>query len=146
MTVIEPESLNAVNVNGDWEMVTFAVDSGASETVIKPETLGHMRAREGEACRKGVKYDVANGEIIENQGEKSFIGETRERVKRSVTAQVCDVNRDLLSVSKVVNNGSRVVFDPSGSYIEDVETKEKVWLKESGGMYTLNMWVRRSPF
>ena len=34
-------------------------------------------------------------------------------------AQVCDVNRGLLSVKKVAMSGSVVVFDEDGSYIHD---------------------------
>ena len=50
-------------------------------------------------------------------------------VARAVKAQVADVNKDLLSVSKLVKAGSAVVFHPEGSYIQDLETQEKMWLK-----------------
>ena len=60
-----------------------------------------------------------------------------------ITAQVCGVNKPLLSVSKIVAAGNRVVFDPDGSYIEDTESGEKVWLKNQGGMYMIKMWVKR---
>ena len=66
---------------------------------------------------------------------------------RTITAQVCDVNKPLLSVRKVMAGGSRVVFDEDGSYIESKATGERTWLKEQGGMFMLKMWVqRRSPF
>ena len=38
---------------------------------------------------------------------------------RKVTFQVGNVNKTLGSVSKMVRNGNRVVFDASGSYIEN---------------------------
>ena len=65
---------------------------------------------------------------------------------RAVKVQVADVNKDLLSVSKLVKAGSTVVFHPEGSYIEDLATQERMWLKEVGGMYTLGLWVHRGPF
>ena len=75
-------------------------------------------------------------------GEKAFQGYTDgEGIKRGIKAQVCEVNKALLSVSKLVQAGNRVVFDPQGSYIEDTTTGEQMWLKEVGGMYTLKMWV-----
>ena len=74
-----------------------------------------------------------------------FLAQTDEGIQKTVTAQVADVNRELLSVSRAVTNGAQVVFHPQGSFIQDLQTKEKIWLKEENGMYTLSMWVPR-PF
>ena len=41
-----------------------------------------------------------------------------EGISRTVTAQVCEVNKGLMSVHKLVANGNRVVFEKNGSYIE----------------------------
>ena len=71
---------------------------------------------------------------------------TEEGSMRSLTAQVCEVNKPLLSVRKVIAGGSRVVFDEEGSYIESKATLERTWLKEQGGMLMLKMWVQRQPF
>ena len=60
-----------------------------------------------------------------------------------MTAQVCDVNKALLSVSKMVNSGSRVVFEKSGSYVEDVETGERMYRRECGGMHMLKLWAKK---
>ena len=67
---------------------------------------------------------------------------------RNIIAQVCDVNKALLSVKKVVAAGNRVVFDEDGSFIEDKTTGEKMWMKEEAGMYMLKMWVQtnKAPF
>ena len=62
---------------------------------------------------------------------------------RNLTAQVCDVNKPLLSVKKVLKAGHRVVFDEDGSYIEDKVTGETMSLREESGMYVLKLWVRR---
>ena len=81
-----------------------------------------------------------------NLGEKVIVGETTEGITRSVTAQVCNVNKDLLSVLKMTQNGQRVVFDNEGSYVEDKATGHKTWMEETGGMFTLTMWVRNPGF
>ena len=60
--------------------------------------------------------------------------------------QVCNVNKGFLSVSKIAQKGHRVVFDSEGSYIEDRETRERLWLQEQGGMYVLKVWVKRDGF
>ncbi len=62
-------------------------------------------------------------------------------VQKTMTAQVCEVNKPLLSVRRMVEAGNRVVLDRGGSYVEYGRTKERLWLKESDGMYMLKLWV-----
>ena len=59
-------------------------------------------------------------------------------------AAVTDVDDALLSVSKVVQKGNKVVFDNSGSYIEHKTTGEVTPLKEVGGLYKLKVWVPKN--
>jgi hypothetical protein len=108
--------------------------------------LSSVEVKEGEASRRGVQYEVANGVRIPNLGEKKFKGHTEEGMVRNLTAQVCEVNKALLSVRKVVQAGNKVVFDIDGSYIEDKNTGQKMWLKEENGMYMLRMWVKNGGF
>ena len=105
--------------------------------------LATVEIKEGMQSRQGVMYEAANGVRIPNLGEKRFTGVSNEGSVRNITAQVCDVNKALLSVKKVVAAGNRVVFDPMGSYIEDQHSGEKMWLTEEDGMYMLTMWVNR---
>ena len=58
-------------------------------------------------------------------------------------AQVCDVNKGLLSVSRVIHNGSRVVFDSDGSYIEDKTNGEVINLVERNGMFMMKLWAKK---
>ena len=142
LETVEPEILNALE-DPVWEEIELAVDSGATETVIGENILKSIDLLEGMAYKRGVKYEVANGIRIPNLCEKKFNGFTEDGMAREITAQVCEVNKPLLSVSKIVAAGNRVVFDPDGSYIEDTESGEKVWLKNQGGMYMIKMWVKR---
>ena len=59
---------------------------------------------------------------------------------KEVTAQVCAINKLLMSVSKVRSKGNRVTFDDEGSCMENKATGERTWLTQSGGMYDLEMW------
>ena len=59
-------------------------------------------------------------------------------------AAVTDVDDALLSVSKVVSAGNRVVFDSDGSYIEHKESGEVTPLVTQGSLYKLNMWVPKN--
>ena len=143
LETVEPEGINTLE-DPEWEEIELAVDSGATETVIGEEALKSVKLLEGSAFKRGVQYEVANGIRIQNLGEKKFTGWTSEGLGREITAQVCEVNKALLSVSKIVAAGNRVVFDPEGSYIEDMNSGEKVWMKSQGGMYMIKMWVQRS--
>jgi len=112
LNTIEPEGLNGVSQKQEeWIEVVFAVDSGATETVMREEMLEEIETVEGRAFKRGVKYEVANGVRIDNLGEKRFTGVTTEGSQRNMTAQICRVNKALLSVRKVVSAGNRVDFD-----------------------------------
>ena len=47
-------------------------------------------------------------------------------------------------MSKIVSNGNRVVFDSTGSYIESKKDGSRLWLRERGGVYVLDVWVAPS--
>ena len=142
LATIEPEGLNSATQTPQWEVIEFAVDSGASETVIPENTARAALLQPSEASKRGVQYEVANGHRIPNLGQKTFQGFTEtEDLVRGVTAQVCDVNKPLLSVARLVKSGNTVVFSSDGSYVEDNNTKERMWLQESGGMFMLKLWV-----
>ena len=68
----------ALDVGDAWEEIELAVDSGATETVVPDESLARVDVEEGAAFRRGVKYEVANGVMIPNLGEKTFTGVTEE--------------------------------------------------------------------
>ena len=139
-----PEGVKSVSEQ-EWEEIEMAVDSGATETVVGEDMLTSIDTKPGSAFRRGVKYEVASGDLIPNLGEKRFVGVCENGETRNMTAQVCDVNKALLSVKRMVQAGNRVVFEATGGYIEDAQTGERIHMKENGGMYMLKMWVQR-PF
>ena len=142
----ELQSVNGVTEDDEWEEVKLAVDSGATETVIPPDILEDVGLRQGAPYKRGVEHEVASGVQIPNLGEREFPGVTAEGSMKSVVAQVCDVNRGLLSVRKITRSGNRVVFDNEGSYTENKATGEVTRLKDDGGMCELTMWVKRKDF
>ena len=145
LITINPEGLSTV-MDGGWEEVELAVDSGASETVISEDMVMSVDLCDSPASKRGVEYEVANGVRIPNLGEKRFVGTSEEGISRRLTAQVCEVNKGLLSVSKVTKAGSRVIFDSDGSYIEDKTSGERMYLAERNGMFMLKLWTKRPDF
>ena len=135
------ETVNAPQ--GEREEIELAVDSGATDNVVGGNMLTSVETVENEKSRSGVKYEVAEGTLIPNRGEKRVLVESDEGVARGLTVQVTDVNKALLSVSKIVRKGHRVVFELGNSYIEDLSTGECMALKERGGMYMLKLWAKK---
>ena len=99
-----------------WEEVEMAVDSGATETVVGEDMIQGVETTQGEAARRGVQYEVASGELIPNLGEKNSVAYGEQGEARTIKAQVCDVNKALMSVSRMVQAGNKVVFAKSGGY------------------------------
>ena len=73
--------------------------------------------------------------------EKAFNAYIGQGHLRHMVAAVTEVDDALLSVSKVVKAGNRVVFDADGSYIENKTTGEVTPLMEQRGLYKLKMWI-----
>ena len=142
-----PSGLNAVEeVAPEWEEIEMAVDSGASESVVSEDMLNGVETVEGKAKKMGVQYEVADGTLIPNLGEKKYIAVSDAGVARHMKSQVCEVNKALLSVHRCVQAGNKVVFAAAGSYIEDEASGEIMPLTEKGGMYMLRLWVKAQGF
>ena len=143
LQAVYPQGVNSVAENGGWEEIELAVDSGATETVVGEDMLHSIKTTEGESFKRAVEYEVANGVTIPNLGEKCFVAVAEEGQRRKMRAQVCSVNKALLGVSRMVQAGNRVVFEQSGSYVEDLHSGERMHMEEKGGMYMLKVWVER---
>ena len=130
----------------EWEEIEMAVDSGASESVVSEDMLTGVETVEGYAKKKGIQYEVADGTLIPNLGEKKFVAVSDAGVTRQMKAQVCEVNKALLSVHRVVQAGNRVVFAASGSYVQDETSGETMALTEKGGVYMLKLWAKAQGF
>ena len=70
---------------------------------------------------------------------------TREGAMRDMNFTVCSVTKALGSVSQMCRAGNRVVFNPpwspEGSYIENEQIGERLWLEEQGGLYVLHVKI-----
>ena len=119
------------------------IDSGAAESVLPRHWCPQAKLRNGPM--KGKSYSAANGQTIKNEGERLVSMVTRQGQWKNMTFQVCDVTRPLASVSKIVEAGHSVVFNPSqdprGSYIQNHTTGEKMWLTQKDGVFVLETKV-----
>ena len=65
---------------------------------------------------------------------------------RAMTFQVVTVKKVLGSVSQMVKNGNKPVFDQDSSgkdmsYIQNKRSNEKTWLRQENGVYILDLMV-----
>ena len=72
LEIVTPEGIGSV-MDGEWEEVVFAVDSGASETVVSEDMISSAEIKQGLQSKRGIQYEVANGVRIPNLGEKRFV-------------------------------------------------------------------------
>ena len=123
------------------------VDSGAAETVLPRDWFTSHPLMETEASKGGDFFITADGTEIDNLGSRRLTLCTPDWGNmRNMDFQVTDVNKALGSVSKMVRNGNRVVFDSAGSFIENVQSGEKIWLREEHGVFVLNVLVAPPGF
>ena len=95
-----------------WEKVTLIVDSGASDTVVPPSMCANAPLHRTE--KVGTEYEVADGGVVENFGEKRCLMKISPNASSAeamnMVFQVVDVSKALLSVYKVCQAGHQVVF------------------------------------
>ena len=107
--------------------LNFAVDY-PTDTSKPPMTF--ISASKDEITSEGMKYP-----IMQFQNSKS----------RKIGFQVMDISKPLLSVSKLRENGYRVVFDvegSEGSYIQDTRNPEDWWqVQQRNGVFSLKAWI-----
>ena len=66
---------------------------------------------------RGLHYVSASGGRIPNMGERKVDFMTEEGTWASIIFQVAGINKPLLSVSKLINDNWRVVFDEEESFM-----------------------------
>ena len=114
--------------------VYIGVDSGAADTVCPKEFAPQCEVVETSASKNGKYYLAANDSRIAIYGRTHLKGLTDDWNNFELKAEVADVKRPLVSVSKMCEAGNRVVFDPAGSYVENIMTgKGQQWSTQEKG-------------
>ena len=75
--------MRAATASGaSWEKIALTLDSGASDTVLPPHMLRWMDlVRTGKV---GTEYEVANGAVVRNLGEKRCLMRIGENIMMSL--------------------------------------------------------------
>ena len=97
--------------------------------------------------RVGIEYEVANGGVVVNLGEKQAEMITKLGNKNSMlmSFQVVKVHKPLLAVSRLVEAGHKVLFDKVDPHILLVGG-EKMPMTCHDGTYEVEIWIRNPGF
>ena len=131
-------------MDSDGANLWITVDSGASENVISETMAPQFTTKPSRGSRGGVKYVTASGSVMNNKGEKEIKVRTQEGHKCMLRMQVTDVQKPLMSVSRVCDAGHRVVFTRDGGYIEHEESGQKTEFMRVDNVYRLNVEVAQA--
>ena len=109
----------------------LVVGSGAAEAVIPRTWLSEPQdSRIRKAQVRCIPHDGRRQHCGKQRRENADRVNSRWCPIEEVICQVANVNKALGSVSKMVRNGNRRVFDTSRSYIENKMKKDILWLRE----------------
>ena len=93
----------------------MAIDSGAVDSVGPKTMATDIGIKDTPASRAGLKYRAANGTSIDNFGEKTIQGVTKQGNKVGMTFQIANVTKPLGAVRAMLAAGSKVVFETGNS-------------------------------
>ena len=129
----DEEEVSTINAVLD-ATVEVTVDSGASKSVWPSSKGGVKRSK----LKKPVRLAAANGTEIAVMGEAEleFV-----RAGRTCSMKFLDANvkRPLASVSAIIDQGNRVVFDPYESYVENVATGQRLPMVRKRGVFVMEL-------
>ena len=89
----------------------FTVDSGAADHVMPLGWLAWILVTASLGSMRGLHYVSASGNRLPNKGEQKVKFLTRDGIWATLLFQVAGINKPLVSVSRLIDEGWRVVFD-----------------------------------
>ena len=119
------------------------MDSGASNMVMPRRMVRNRRAiTPSKASRLGVHYVAANNGRIPNEGETRFKFKTNEGHDQDWLFQIAEVNKALGSISYLVDNGYRIVFDKELATGRDISFMQHKATKQTARFRReRNVWI-----
>ena len=139
-----PSEINGVSAKDGWERISVQIDSGAIDTVAPKEVAASFPVRRTKASRMGMGYVAANGNRIENHGERLVQGFTDDGTGIAMAMHVTDVKRTLGSVYRMNQAGNRVVLDGDESYMVHKKSGIVTPITVENGKFLFNIWIENS--
>ena len=134
----------AINVQGEWEKITFTGDSGAVDHVVTKDTAKAFKTVETPMSKAGIGFTAANGTRINNYGAKKLNGVTQPD-GFNMKVQVTDAKRNLASFPKMVEEGNDVFLSKKGCWIKNEASGLKVPKRlKPGGTPEFYVFVKKA--
>ena len=119
----------------------FTIDSGAADHVIPLGWIAWIIVTASAGSLRGLHYISASGNRLPNKGEQRVRFLTKEGTWATLLFQVAGINKPLVSVSRLIDEGWRVVFDVDGSYVLHKKTTRKITMNRTRGVFTVEAYV-----
>ena len=92
---------------------------------------------------RGLHYVSASGGRLANLGERKVNLLAENGTWASIVFQVVGINKPLLSVSKLISDGWRVVFDEEESFMIHKTTQQYIKIKRERGVFVIDAYVNK---
>ena len=119
----------------------LTMDSGAADHVMPLGWLMWILVVASARSLKGLHYVAASGTRIPNMGQQTVRLLTRNGTWAQWICQVAAVNKPLVSVSKLIDDGWRVVFDEEASYIKRKRIGNMINIRRERGVFVVYAFV-----
>ena len=126
--------INAVDKSN--RSIDLTIDSGAAETVTGQDQFPEFATLNSSTYER-TSYILPSGAELKHHGEKRVKILTKEGSRCTVRMQVTDINKSLMSVSRICDTGHRVIFDSHGGFIEHIQSGQKTAFERKCVVYVL---------
>lgn len=133
--------LLGVDGQPQWKTLEVVVDSGAAESVPPERLAPWVPTRPSRGSARGQTYVSASGDKLPNRREKHLELMTDEGEWARATFQVAEVTRPLCSVSRMCDQGNRVIFGSGGGYVEHIAIGKRSYFQRAHNVYVMHMHV-----
>ena len=123
----------------------LTIDSGAADHVMPLGWLAWILMVASAGSLRGLHYVAASGTRIPNMGQQTVRFLTQNGTWAQWVFQVAAVNKPLVSVSKLIDDGWRVVFDEEASYLKHKRTGNTINIRRERGVFVVDAFVDPAP-
>ena len=133
---------------GEWSPteVEVTLDSGCTNHVMDAEDAPGYSVQPSVGSRRGQNFIVGNGETIPNEGEVHLNMDAPagdgSHVPITTNFQVAEINRPLMSVSRICDQGYTCLFTRDGAQVLDQNQQPICRFERSNGLYVASMRLR----
>ena len=119
----------------------LTVDSGAADHVMPLGWLTWILTTASLGSLRGLHYVSASGNRLPNKGEQKVRFLTKDGTWASLMFQLAGINKPLVSVSRLIDEGWKVVFDDEESYMLHKKTNRKIVMERTRGVFSIEAFV-----